>query len=448
MYRYAWHLLGSREDAEDATQSTFLGVHSALIQGTPVREPRPWVLKIARNECLRRIGARGPAVTDIDESAEPAAVAPPVERQVELRLAVEAATAALAALPIQQREAFVLREWCGLTPVEVGAALDKSVSSVDALIHRARSELVRSVGAQDGAASCDYTRTRIVDDALDRRSRAHLVRCKSCRAAQRLAAPRSAVVAGLVPPAAIGEALAATIPGFATALGGAASGGAGAATVAKVVSAPIAAKAGLAGLVAVTVAGGTVGAHAVREDARSSPSTVAVSTTHARTTATTSTPAVAASAEDDDIGHAPPVAETDDDAPARSPAPPRLKHKRRAAEPGDDRGGDGDGRRSGGDDSGGGGRTDDGGESGGGSTGSGGGGRRSGGDDGRSKDDGGDHAGDGGGHGGDDGRGGGSGGDRGSDDGGDQSGGNHSGGNSSGSGSNGDKHGDDGGKDD
>jgi len=58
VYRYAWHMLGDREDAEDATQATFLSVHAALADGTVVREPQAWVLRIARNECLTRIEAR------------------------------------------------------------------------------------------------------------------------------------------------------------------------------------------------------------------------------------------------------------------------------------------------------------------------------------------------------------------------------------------------------
>ena len=39
VFRYAWHLLGRREDAEDATQATFLAVHGALGGGTAVLEP-------------------------------------------------------------------------------------------------------------------------------------------------------------------------------------------------------------------------------------------------------------------------------------------------------------------------------------------------------------------------------------------------------------------------
>ena len=103
VYRYAWHMLGSREDAEDATQATFLSVHTALTSSTPVREPQAWVLKIARNECLGRIaaGMRRPLAASLDDDrvGEVSAPAPSVPRTVELRSDLQAARAALGRLP-------------------------------------------------------------------------------------------------------------------------------------------------------------------------------------------------------------------------------------------------------------------------------------------------------------------------------------------------------------
>ena len=122
--RYAIHVLGSKEEAEDASQGTFLAVHAALTRGTVVREPRGWVLRIARHECLDRIAARRPAPGVLDE-VDVASPWPGVERTAELRAEVATAQRVLARLPQGQREAFVLREWLGLSPVEVAYALDR-----------------------------------------------------------------------------------------------------------------------------------------------------------------------------------------------------------------------------------------------------------------------------------------------------------------------------------
>ena len=55
LLRFAWHRLGRLEDAEDAVQATFLSAHRVLAEGERVREPRAWLFRILRNECLTRI---------------------------------------------------------------------------------------------------------------------------------------------------------------------------------------------------------------------------------------------------------------------------------------------------------------------------------------------------------------------------------------------------------
>ena len=55
LLRFAWHRLGRIEDAEDAVQATFLSAHRVLQEGERVREPRAWLFRILRNECLTRI---------------------------------------------------------------------------------------------------------------------------------------------------------------------------------------------------------------------------------------------------------------------------------------------------------------------------------------------------------------------------------------------------------
>ena len=255
VFRYAWHLLGRREDAEDATQATFLAVHGALSGGTAVLESGAWVLRIARNECMGRLRqtARRPAVRSLDDGFEPPAVGG-VERTAELRDEVRTTRKTLAGLPVPEREAFVLREWLGFESSEAALALGMTAGEVDGLATRARRSLVIAVGGLEPAISCSGTRAALEAGSLDRAAKVHLLRCPVCRGVRRALRPPEASAR-----AAVAQRLSAVIPGFAT--GG---GGIVAALTAKAATAPVLAK--TAAIVAAAVAtGGAVEQAIVRE---------------------------------------------------------------------------------------------------------------------------------------------------------------------------------------
>src|SRR4051794_6080271 len=52
------HMLGSREEAEDAVQHTFAAAHSGLLADEREIKLRPWLYAIARNRCLSVLRSR------------------------------------------------------------------------------------------------------------------------------------------------------------------------------------------------------------------------------------------------------------------------------------------------------------------------------------------------------------------------------------------------------
>src|SRR5919205_2010228 len=64
------HMLGSREEGEDALQQTFLAAYRDLASSTKAIQLRPWLYTIARNQCLSLLRARRDKVP-LDD-AEPA----------------------------------------------------------------------------------------------------------------------------------------------------------------------------------------------------------------------------------------------------------------------------------------------------------------------------------------------------------------------------------------
>jgi RNA polymerase sigma factor (sigma-70 family) len=121
------------DDAEDATQRTFLGAWRAIATFDPSRPLKPWLLAIAVNEArkMRREPHvdQGLGAVAIDDPLPPAVV----ERQE----AGRRAAALVAELPSEQRSAMLLRFQQGLTPAQIAEVEGVSVNAIRIRITRA-----------------------------------------------------------------------------------------------------------------------------------------------------------------------------------------------------------------------------------------------------------------------------------------------------------------------
>ena len=140
VFRYCLHQLGSREEAEDAVQSTFLNAFRGIKRGVVPELEAAWLFKIAHNVCLsrrrsawRRGRIESPADFEVIEELTPA----PSRRSDELIGLQEV----LERMPESQRRAILLREWQGLSYREIAAELELSQAAVETLIFRARRSL-------------------------------------------------------------------------------------------------------------------------------------------------------------------------------------------------------------------------------------------------------------------------------------------------------------------
>jgi RNA polymerase sigma factor (sigma-70 family) len=145
---YCQHQLGSREEAEDAVQTTFMNAFRALGRGVVPEAESAWLFKIAENVCLsrrrsswRRGKIESPSDFDVIEE-----VVPGPSRQRDELIGIEDA---LASMPEQQRRAILLREWQGLSYREVAEELEISQSAVETLIFRARRSLAQGLERPD-----------------------------------------------------------------------------------------------------------------------------------------------------------------------------------------------------------------------------------------------------------------------------------------------------------
>jgi hypothetical protein len=125
------------------------------MNGTEPREPAAWLATIARNECWSRISARMREPLATEQLETVFTTNDPLAEAIR-RADLAALWRAIEALPRQQRDALLLREFGGLTYGELSAALAVSGAAVESLLFRARHRLrgqLRTVYASVSGAS-------------------------------------------------------------------------------------------------------------------------------------------------------------------------------------------------------------------------------------------------------------------------------------------------------
>lgn len=139
VYRVAVRMLGSRADAQDVTQETFVRAWRGLGRFRADSAVGTWLYRIVTRRCLDVIAARR---TDehLDEDVQTSAGDP--SESAEQRERLQVVTRAIAMLPAEQRAALVLREFESLSYQEVADVLGTTVSAVKGRIHRARITLL------------------------------------------------------------------------------------------------------------------------------------------------------------------------------------------------------------------------------------------------------------------------------------------------------------------
>jgi RNA polymerase sigma-70 factor (ECF subfamily) len=147
VYRYCLRMLGSREEAEDAAQTTFVQALRALRRGIVPTFEQAWLLKIANNECKsrRRAGWRR---SQREFASDPRSLEELAEAPNRGDGRLIGVRHALARLPEMQRRALLLREWQGCSYAEIAHELGVSLPAVEALIFRARRRLARELGEE------------------------------------------------------------------------------------------------------------------------------------------------------------------------------------------------------------------------------------------------------------------------------------------------------------
>jgi RNA polymerase sigma factor (sigma-70 family) len=212
---FCHHMLGSREEAEDVLQHTFIAAYRHLRARDDIVGLKPWLYTVARNRCLSVLRARRDQVALDDGHAATEGLAAEVDRRDDLRLLVRD----VQRLAPDQRAALVLFELGDQSHDEIAAVLGVRREKVKALVFQAREALMGWRAARE--TPCAEVREQLATltgSALRRGTiRRHVEQCAGCTEYEAEVRHQRAALA-IVLPVAPAAGLKAAVVG--TALGG------------------------------------------------------------------------------------------------------------------------------------------------------------------------------------------------------------------------------------
>ena len=151
LYRAAWALCGSREDAEDLVQETFARVlaRPRVIRG----DERGYLMRALRNTFYSRLrtASRRPQTGVTLDDVQPAD--PRTTRQPERAMEVSEILEAVAELPEDFRLALVAVDILGLSYGEAAKALDTREATITTRLYRARQRIARQFSDEPASSS-------------------------------------------------------------------------------------------------------------------------------------------------------------------------------------------------------------------------------------------------------------------------------------------------------
>jgi RNA polymerase sigma-70 factor (ECF subfamily) len=138
LFNVATRMLGDREEASDATQTTFIKAYEQLAHFDPRFRFFSWIYRILLNECLNvRRGRRThePITPELVSGSSPLEILERSERRRHVQRA-------LLALPFEYREVVVLRHFAELSYDDIAITVGIPSKTVKSRLYTARQRLV------------------------------------------------------------------------------------------------------------------------------------------------------------------------------------------------------------------------------------------------------------------------------------------------------------------
>ncbi len=147
-----WHirrLVVAHDDAQDATQETFIRIFRSFDKFRDDNSFRGWIFRIATNEALRLIDARKQGQVSIEEDDNGANRIMASDYVDYTDLEAVKLQNAIHTLPTKQQAAFNLRYYDELSYEEIAEATGSTASSVKMNFHIAKEKIIKYMNSND-----------------------------------------------------------------------------------------------------------------------------------------------------------------------------------------------------------------------------------------------------------------------------------------------------------
>lgn len=146
LIRFATRMLGNPDSAADAVAESLVRAYRHLAQCRDPARLRSWLYRITGNRCRSHLARRH--TNDIPLSEAPAPALSEASDTWEVLVRAEQLALverALAALPAEKREAFVLKHVEGMSYEEMAAITGARIPTLKMRVHRAREALLAAL---------------------------------------------------------------------------------------------------------------------------------------------------------------------------------------------------------------------------------------------------------------------------------------------------------------
>ncbi len=152
IFRFVRRLVGDRH-AEDVAQDVLIRVHRSVASYEPTGSFDSWLFTIANNLCIDQLRRNRPERREASLDTEEGEPAVPDHREtapmaaLEDREIQEALRRAVAALPVEQRQVFLMREEAGLSFREIAEITKCPLNTALGRMHYAMENLRKAMKA-------------------------------------------------------------------------------------------------------------------------------------------------------------------------------------------------------------------------------------------------------------------------------------------------------------